>query len=32
MKLGEMKKNVLALIEEIDTTKPSLTNDPDIAS
>lgn len=32
MKLGEMKKKVLSLIEEIDTTKPSLTNDPDIAS
>lgn len=32
MKLGEMKKKVLSLIEEIDTTKPSLTNDPDIAA
>lgn len=30
MLLGEMKKKVLSLIEEIDTTKTSLTNDPDI--
>lgn len=30
MTLGEMKKKVLSLIEEIDTTKASLTNDPDI--
>jgi hypothetical protein len=30
MNLGEMKKKVLSLIEEIDTTKTSLTNDPDI--
>lgn len=30
MTLGEMKKKVLSLIEEIDTNKTSLTNDPDI--
>ena len=30
MTLEELKKKVLALIEEIDTTQPSLTNDPDI--
>ncbi|MBQ4263139.1 MAG: hypothetical protein IJB83_02705 [Bacilli bacterium] len=30
MKLLEMKKKVLALIEEIDDTQTSLTNDPDI--
>lgn len=30
MLLGDMKKKVLSLIEEIDDTKPSLTNDPDI--
>jgi hypothetical protein len=30
MTLGEMKKKVLSLIEEIDTEKKSLTNDPDI--
>lgn len=30
MLLGEMKKKVLSLIEEIDTTKTSLTSDPDI--
>lgn len=32
MTLGEMKKKILSLIEEIDTTKTSLTNDPDIES
>lgn len=30
MLLGDMKKKVLSLIEEIDDTKASLTNDPDI--
>lgn len=30
MLLGDMKKKVLSLIEEIDDTKTSLTNDPDI--
>ncbi len=30
MTLGEMKKKVLSLIEEIDTNQTSLTNDPDI--
>lgn len=30
MTLGEMKKKVLSLIEEIDTEQTSLTNDPDI--
>lgn len=30
--LGEMKKKVLSLIEEIDTTQTNLTNDPDIAA
>lgn len=30
MLLGDMKKKVLSLIEEIDTTKTALTNDPDI--
>ena len=30
MLLGDMKKKVLSLIEEIDDTKQSLTNDPDI--
>lgn len=30
MKLGELKKKVLALIEEIDTTQESFTSDPDI--
>lgn len=32
MTLGDIKKKVLSLIEEIDTTKTSLTNDPDIES
>lgn len=32
MILKELKKYVLELIEEIDTTKASLTNDPDIAA
>jgi len=32
MTLAEMKKKALSLIEEIDTTKTDLTNDPDIAS
>lgn len=32
MRLDEMKKKTLALIEEIDETKESLTNDPDIES
>jgi len=32
MTLGEMKKKVLSLIEEIDNTKPALTDDPDIAA
>jgi len=31
MTLGEMKKKVLSLIEEIDTTQAPLTSDPDIA-
>lgn len=30
MNLGEIKKKVLSLIEEIDTTQASLTGDPDI--
>lgn len=30
MTLGEMKRKVLSLIEEIDTEQKSLTNDPDI--
>ncbi len=30
MNLGEIKKKVLSLIEEIDTNQTSLTNDPDI--
>lgn len=32
MTLGDIKKKTLALIEEIDTTQTSLTNDPDIAA
>ena len=32
MTLLEMKKKVLQLIEEIDTTQDSLTNDPDISA
>ena len=30
MKLEELQKKVLALIEEVDTKKESFTNDPDI--
>lgn len=32
MTLGDIKKKTLALIEEIDTTQTTLTNDPDIAA
>lgn len=32
MTLGDLKKKTLALIEEIDTSETSLTNDPDIAA